>query len=89
MNRRQFITAAASAATLAAAGTKYDLIIKGGRVIGEWPGLNGETLEGPGDLPVINNYRNVLAPVLAKQGAAAKLDDIFPDFPLQPIGLYA
>ena len=33
MNRRQFITAAASAATLAAAGTKYDLIIKGGRVI--------------------------------------------------------
>ena len=63
--------------------------VKGGRVIGEWPGLNGETLEGPGDLPVINNYRNVLAPVLAKQGAAAKLDDIFPDFPLQPIGLYA
>jgi len=33
MNRRQFISAAASAATLAAATTKYDLIIKGGRVI--------------------------------------------------------
>jgi len=38
MNRRQFITAAASAATLAriqqaAAGAKYDLIVKGGRVI--------------------------------------------------------
>ena len=33
MNRRQFITAAASAATLAAAATKYDLVVKGGRVI--------------------------------------------------------
>src|SRR5580704_16739781 len=33
MNRRQFITAAASAAALATAATKYDLIIKGGRVI--------------------------------------------------------
>jgi dihydroorotase len=33
MNRRQFVTTAASAATLAAAATKYDLVIKGGRVI--------------------------------------------------------
>ncbi len=33
MNRRQFMTAAASAATLVAARTKYDLIVKGGRVI--------------------------------------------------------
>jgi dihydroorotase len=33
MNRRQFIAAAASAATVARAATKYDLIIKGGRVI--------------------------------------------------------
>ncbi|HSR05797.1 MAG TPA: hypothetical protein VLM42_01485, partial [Bryobacteraceae bacterium] len=38
MNRRQFMTAAVSAATLvripqSAAATKYDLIVKGGRVI--------------------------------------------------------
>jgi uncharacterized protein (DUF1501 family) len=35
--------------------------IKGGRVLGKWPGLSREVLEGPGDLPVTTNYRNVLA----------------------------
>ena len=35
-------------------------------VIGPWPGLTGEHLEGPGDFPVINNYRNVLAPILLR-----------------------
>jgi uncharacterized protein (DUF1501 family) len=30
--------------------------VKGGRVIGPWPGLSDNLLEGPGDLPVANNY---------------------------------
>ncbi|MEI9897435.1 MAG: hypothetical protein WDN28_27160 [Chthoniobacter sp.] len=47
-------------------------------------------LDGPGDLPVWNNYRDVLAPVLTQHGAAAdSLAQIFPDFPLQPLGLYS
>jgi uncharacterized protein (DUF1501 family) len=62
--------------------------IKGGRVIGKWPGLKSEALEGPGDLPVLNNYRNVLAPILVRQGAAAHLNEIFPEFALQPLDLY-
>ena len=63
--------------------------VKGGRVIGGWPGLKPEMLEGPGDLPVWNNYRNVLAPVLTRHGAdAASLPAIFPEFSLKPIGLY-
>jgi len=64
--------------------------VKGGRVLGGWPGLKPEMLEGPGDLPVWNNYRNVLAPVLTQHGAdAGSLAQIFPDFALQPVGLYS
>ena len=47
-------------------------------------------LEGPGDLPVWNNYRNVLAPILTRHGAdAASLPRIFPDFTLKPLELFA
>ena len=64
--------------------------VKGGRVLGGWPGLKPEMLDGPGDLPVINNYRNILAPVLARHGATPEgLASIFPDFTLNPLGLYA
>jgi uncharacterized protein (DUF1501 family) len=63
--------------------------VKGGRVYGGWPGLKPEMLEGPGDLPVWNNYRNILAPVLARHGAdAANLPRIFPDFDLKPLDLF-
>lgn len=63
--------------------------VKGGRVIGGWAGLKPEILDGPGDLPVINNYRDILAPVLVRHGATeAGLAGIFPDFSLNPLGLY-
>jgi uncharacterized protein (DUF1501 family) len=63
--------------------------VKGGRVIGPWPGLNDDLLEGPGDLPVIHNYRNVLAPILRRHGAEQKdLASIFPDFAVAPVSLY-
>src|SRR5258706_75586 len=38
--------------------------IRSGRVLGKAPGLTREVLEGLGDLPVVNNYRNVLWPIL-------------------------
>jgi uncharacterized protein (DUF1501 family) len=63
--------------------------VKGGRVIGPWPGLGDAKLEGPGDLPVFNNYRNVLAPILQRHGLAkAGLPRVFPDFELKPLELY-
>jgi len=62
--------------------------IRGGRVLGGWPGLQPETLEGPGDLPVWNNYRNILAPILARHGAADSLAEVFPHFALKPLDLY-
>ena len=63
--------------------------VKGGRVLGGWPGLKAELLDGPGDLPVWNNYRNVLAPILERHGAAAgSLAKVFPNFALNPVALY-
>src|SRR5262245_27993412 len=50
--------------------------VKGGRVLGRWPGLTREVLEGPGDLPVVHNYRNVLAPIAERHGAAGRLDQV-------------
>lgn len=70
--------------------------VRGGRVHGEWRGLAPErlerrgVLEGYGDLPVLNNYRNVLASVLTRHGAGAEaLAGVFPGFELKPMGLYA
>jgi len=63
--------------------------VKGGRVIGQRTGLNETLLEGPGDLPVVHNYRNILAPILTRHGAPAEnLPRIFPDFLLAPLELY-
>ena len=71
--------------------------VQGGRMHGVWHGLNPDVLEkrglleGYGDLPVWNNYRNVLAPVLTRHGAVAGsggLSAVFPDFALEPFSLY-
>jgi uncharacterized protein (DUF1501 family) len=62
--------------------------IKGGRVLGKWPGLSREVLEGPGDLPVVTNYRNVLAPILQRHGVGDKLNQVFPAFAVTPVPLY-
>jgi uncharacterized protein (DUF1501 family) len=66
--------------------------VQGGKVHGDWRGLG--QLEPRGfqtdyaDLPVLNNYRNVLAPILTRHGAADTLGTVFPGFPLAPLGLY-
>lgn len=68
---------------------------RGGRVFGEegqpglWRGLAEDRLEGPGDLPVFNNYRNALASILSRHGGPADLSKVFPDFALKPLPLYA
>ena len=69
--------------------------VRGGRIHGEWRGLNPAVLErrglfeGYGDLPVLNNYRNVLAPVLTRHGAEADgLASVFPNFALKPFELF-
>ena len=75
--------------------------VRGGRMHGEWRGLKPDVLEkrglleGYGDLPVLNNYRNVLAAVLARHGAGvgagaseAEMEKVFPGFPVNAMGLF-
>ena len=63
--------------------------VAGGKVHADWQGLREEALEGPGDLPVQHNYRNVLAPILARHGANAdELTRTFPEFTLEPLPIY-
>jgi len=63
--------------------------IRGGRVLGKWPGLAPATLTGPGDVPVAYNYRNLVAPVLSRMGAGPQLKSIFPDFAFNALDLYS
>ena len=42
-----------------------------------WPGLEEDRLEGPGDLPVVHDYRDVLAAVLRRHGQT-DLQGLFP-----------
>ena len=51
-----------------------------------WPSLRAQALDGPGDLPVVHDYRDVLAGVLARHGAV-DLARVFPDFEPQPMAV--
>jgi uncharacterized protein (DUF1501 family) len=71
--------------------------VRGGRVHGDWKGLSPDVLErrgvleGYGDLPVLNNYRNVLAPILTRHGpgtGAPELADVFPGFDVNPMEIF-
>lgn len=57
-------------------------------MIADWPTLSDEVLEGPGDLPVTLNYRDVLAPILSRFGVGDRMRMVFPDYELEPIKLY-
>jgi uncharacterized protein (DUF1501 family) len=59
----------------------------GGRVLGGWPGLGADALEGPGDLPVRTNYRNVLATILSRMADVSVVAKTFPAFALDPLPL--
>jgi uncharacterized protein (DUF1501 family) len=52
--------------------------VKGGKVFGKWPGLGPEVLEGPGDLPVTTDYRDVLAEIVAKRLGNERTEAVFP-----------
>lgn len=52
---------------------------EGGRVRARWPGLEAGVLEGPGDVPVTTDYREVLAPILRLHGVP-EVGAVFPDW---------
>jgi uncharacterized protein (DUF1501 family) len=63
--------------------------ITGGRVHGQWPGINhqNQDLLGPSGLPIAFDYRSVLGEVLRGCLQAQHLDKVFPQFQLASVGL--
>lgn len=63
--------------------------VRGGSVYGRWPGLGTDVLEGPGDVAVTTNFRDVLAPVLTRHGVndGAVMRRIFPGYEVKGVGL--
>jgi uncharacterized protein (DUF1501 family) len=54
--------------------------VDGGKIHGEWPGLEKEQLVGPGDLAVTTDYRDVLAELCSRRLNNPAIDGIFPGF---------
>lgn len=64
------------------------LVLGGGTSGGmhcRWPGLGQGSLIGPGDLPVVHDYRDALASVLARHGARDRMERVFPGRVLAPL----
>ena len=54
--------------------------IQGGKVYGDWPGLNKEQLYGPGDLNVTTDFRDVLGEIVKNRLGNPNLTQIFPGY---------
>lgn len=63
--------------------------VKGGRVVTDWPGLEEGQLDGPGDLKVTTDYRDVLAEILMKRSGQTKIDRVFPGHEVKSRGILA
>jgi uncharacterized protein (DUF1501 family) len=61
--------------------------VRGGRVVHQWNGLAADSLEGPGDVPVVHDYRDVLAPVLLRHAPGVALEQVFPGHASRPLDL--
>jgi uncharacterized protein (DUF1501 family) len=60
--------------------------VVGGKVHGLWPGLSPESLDGPGDLKVTTDYRNVLAEVISMRLKNPNTAEIFPGLEIHSPG---
>ena len=61
--------------------------IAGGKVYGDWPGLGADKLDGPGDLALTTDYRDVLSEILSKRLGNPALNDIFPGYTAKSRGV--
>lgn len=60
--------------------------VNGGKVLGDWPGLEIDQLFGPGDLAVTTDYRDVLAEVIGRRLNNQAIEEIFPEYQPRPVG---
>jgi uncharacterized protein (DUF1501 family) len=61
--------------------------IRGGRVHGEWPGLEAEQLFERRDLAVTTDYRDVFSEVLTKHIGVTPVEKVFPKYTAKKIGV--
>ena len=61
---------------------------RGGRLLGNWPGLSNAALEEGADLAVTTDYRDVLAELLVSHMGLADPSIVFPGLTPQPLGLF-
>lgn len=61
--------------------------INGGKMYGEWPGLQQEQRYGPGDLQVTTDFRDVLSELVNKRLSNPEIEQVFPDYQLHQLGL--
>jgi uncharacterized protein (DUF1501 family) len=54
--------------------------VQGGKVHGEWPGLEDGQMVGPGDLAVTTDYRDVLSEILQRRLNNSATNEIFPNY---------
>lgn len=62
--------------------------VRGGRVLGAFPGLAAQDLEPPGDLRVTTDYRALLASVLDRVGGAGDGPALFADYAGPSLALF-
>jgi uncharacterized protein (DUF1501 family) len=61
--------------------------VKGGRMYGQWPGLDNEQLDNHVDLAVTTDYRTILSEIIMRRLLNPKLGHIFPGYKeYKPLG---
>ncbi|MEM7111415.1 MAG: DUF1501 domain-containing protein [Chloroflexota bacterium] len=61
--------------------------IAGSSVYANWPGLHADQLEGPGDLAITTDYRDILGEIIRKRLNNPLLGDIFPSYTVNEVGI--
>ena len=61
--------------------------IRGSQVYAVWPGLQPEQLDGPGDLAITTDYRDVLGEVIRGRLNNPQLEAVFPGYTVSERGL--
>ena len=61
--------------------------INGGRILGPWPCIADESMDGPGGMKIQYDYRSVFTEVLRGTMGLSATEKVFPGFQPQRVGL--
>jgi uncharacterized protein (DUF1501 family) len=58
--------------------------VRGGRILGAWPGLDREALHEGRDLAITTDFRDVFAEIVVRHLGAERPAEVFPGHPIDP-----